>query len=374
VSWSTRFVTIVNVCKDDDAFSRKEKERRNKETMRVAQLEPTIARESCISLAVWVCRKLFTKSWFHKETHCAMILFVMMKCNNQAMPFSVFDDWEKGLMMDGENNEKNNTSSVKKCMCTMKNNRSNTNLVKKFYWHSICKHHGPDGGLGVRCQPFGGDWTTNNWWKDDEVMESTIKTLNEHMCISRLGVVDSSTIHNNLEAEIGGFKHQAKITYFQFMALMGWLGSKAVIVGGLTSEETTTIGGMCHGTSADGVGPAGIKRMNEAGVTDSSKQAKLFEKISFKLGLFPSYTEQSFCEQFRERPAYDTFVHGESLCRLMWEKDENVALSGRMVLLLMEKRFGCSEWERCSNNEFDCIVWLKDLFNKVKTMNENEDN
>ena len=366
VPWSQQVVKEEKIKEEDDEATRLDKGRRNKELVKVAQLSTAISRESYMSTAASACRKLFLKPWFNKEIHCAMILFIVMQCNNQVMPYSVFNDWDQGHMMEGEPEDSEGGCGQTKTH-TMDNEKKNTHLVKKFYLHSVHKHCGTDGGIGWRNQPYAGDWTISEWWNDDTKMKSIVDTLNEHMCISRIGKVDSIAIYKELEKKLPKYSHVAKIMYFQFMALMGWLGSEAVIVTDNETEETT-VGGVYHGTAADGVGSAGIKKMELAGICDEKQQQDLFEKITNLLQFFPSHTEQSFCEAFREKVVFDTFVCGQSLHRLMWSNEED---DGRMVLRLMEKSFGSCEWKRCVHHEYDCKVWLKEVCDTVMLNTDN---
>ena len=98
-------------------------------------------------------------------------------------------------------------------------------------------------------------------------MKKEIDTLNECLCMSQFGRVDSNAIFKQLEGKLISFPHMAKIMHFQFMTLMGWLGNEAVLFTDAEGEETT-IGGICHCMAADGVGPAGKDTMIKAGVCD----------------------------------------------------------------------------------------------------------
>ena len=121
----------------------------------------------------------------------------------------------------------------------------------------------------------------------------------------------------------------AKIVYFQFMALMGWLGNEAVVVAGSEGVDAT-VGGIYHGMAADGVDSAGKNKMISAGVCDKKKQNDLFNRICNQLKIFPSYGEQSFCGAFRTYAAVDAFVYGQSLYRIALcneESDGNVVLA-----------------------------------------------
>ena len=196
-----------------------------------------------LSSIVDTCRKIEKCRWYCAKNHRPQLAFIVLlkTCGTAVLHFIL----EKWLDTD-----------------TQMNFDEDTNIVKMFYEHSELDFDftGPLGGYGQRCLPSAGHWPGKWYWKDPEIFNKYMKIISECIEYSQEIPGEGKTWKEILEylGTIEDIGHMAKITFFPFISLMGWLG--------------TNTPSLQHALVMDEIGEKAKEALRKVGFVDEKEQ------------------------------------------------------------------------------------------------------